>query len=106
MPPLRLVGERGQLGGVEPVGAQQVAAIPVLDPLLAEHRTQAAHQHRELLAWPGRRIMLPQGVDEHVGRHHLPGAEGQVLQRQPRLPTAECLRLDPVHAEFAEHADG
>jgi hypothetical protein len=53
-----------------------------------------------------RLITFPQRVDEHVRRHYLPGAEGQLLQRQPRLLAAERLRLDPVHAEFAEHADG
>jgi hypothetical protein len=78
----------------------------VLDPVAAEHRAQPAHQHGELVLGPGGRRVAPQGVDQHVGRHDLAFGQGQQLQRQPRLPAAERLRLDPVHAEIAEHPHG
>ena len=96
-------GEHRQLGRVQPVTVQQVALVPVLDPVTAEHRAQPAHQHRQLVLGPGRRDGVPQRVDQHAGRHGLPGAQRDQLQGQPRLPAAQRLRLDPVHAEVAEH---
>ena len=105
-PRLHLVGEHGQLGRVQPVAVQQVAVVAMLDPVAAQHRAQPAHQHRQLILGPGRRGRVPQRVDQHVGRHGLPAAQREQVQRQPRLPAAERLRLDPVHAEIAQHPHG
>jgi len=82
---------------------QQVSLVPALDPVAPEHRAQPAHQHRQLVLGPGRRDGVPQRVDQHPGRHGLPGAQRDQLQGQPRFPAAERLRLDSVHAEVAEH---
>ena len=102
-PALHLLGEHPQFGRVEPVAVQQVAAVPALDPVAAEHGTQPAHQHGQLIIRPRGRGVPPERVDEHSRRHRLPLRQGQQLQRLPRLPAAERLRLDPVHAEVAEH---
>jgi hypothetical protein len=85
---------------------QQVTAVTVFDPVPAEDRAEAAHQHSDLVLGARRRRGAPQGVDEHVDRNGLAFGHGQQLQRQPRLPAAERLRLDPVHAEIAEYPDG
>ena len=85
---------------------QQVTAVPVLDPVAAKHRAQPAHQHGKLIIGPGGRGVGPEGVDEHVGRDDLLLRQGEQLQRQPRLPAAERLRLDPVHSEITEHPHG
>ena len=102
-PAVHLLGERGQLGRVEPVTDQQVATISVLDPVPAQHRPQPADQHGQLVLGLGRRRVAPQRVDQHVGRHDLALGQGQCAERQPALPAAQGLRLDAVHAEVAQH---
>ncbi|HLI40131.1 MAG TPA: hypothetical protein VKV35_00590 [Streptosporangiaceae bacterium] len=102
----RLAGEAGQLGRVEPVAAQEVTAVAVLDPVTAEHRTEPADQHGQLVLGPRGRCAGPHRVDEHARRHGLPGGQGQQVQGQPGLLAAQRLRLDPVHAEVAKHPHG
>ena len=77
----------------------------MLDPVAAEHRAQPAHQDRDLILWPGRRGVTPQGVGQDGGRHDVALGEREQQQRLPRLPAAQGLRLDAVHAEVAEHPD-
>ena len=102
-PPGGLVGERGQFRRVEPVAAEQVTAVAVVDPVAAEDRAQPAHQHGKLVVGPGGRGVAPQRVGEHGRRHRLPVGERQELQRDPGLPAAQCLWRHAVHAEVAEH---
>jgi hypothetical protein len=104
LPPVGLVGERSQFGSVQPVAAQQVTAVAVVDPVAAEDRAEPAHQHGKLVVGPGGRGVAPQRVGEHGRWHHLPVAERQQLQREPGLPAAQGLRLHTVHAEVAEHS--
>jgi len=78
----------------------------MLDPVASQDRTQPAHQDRQLILGPGGRGGVPQRVDQHAGRHGLPAGQREQLQREPRLAAAERLRLDPVHAEIAEHPHG
>jgi hypothetical protein len=126
-------GEHGVTGGSAPVGegAQQRrladAGLPVDDQGL---RRAAAGSRRgrfeagelgvpadraggggrgrrgNLILGAGRRGALPQGLDEHAGRHGPPGGQREQVQRQPRLPAAERLLLDAVDAEIAEHPHG
>jgi hypothetical protein len=58
-PRLHLPGEHRQLGRVQPVTVEQVALVPVLDPVTAEHRAHPAHQHGQLVLGPGRRGGFP-----------------------------------------------
>ena len=56
---VHLFGERSQLGRVEPVTDQHVAAVTALDALPAQHRTQPADQHRHLVLRAGRAASRP-----------------------------------------------
>ena len=105
-PRFHLAGEHGQFGRVQPVAVQQVTVVAMLDPVAPQDRAQPAHQDRQLILGPGGRGGVPQRVDQHVGRHGLPGGYREQLQREPRLPAAQRLRLDSVHAEIAEHPHG
>ena len=87
-PPVRLVGELGQLGRVEPVTAQQVTTVVVFDPVPAEDRAQPAHQDGQLVVGPGWWAGVPQSVDQHGRGHRLAVGERQQPQREPGLPAA------------------
>jgi hypothetical protein len=85
---------------------QQVSLVAMLDPVTPQDRAQPAHQHRQLVLRPCGRGDLPERVDQHIHRHGLSVGQREQVQREPRLPAAECLRLDAVHAEIAEHPHG
>ena len=102
-----LVDQAGQLGRVQPVVVQPVAAVLVADPFpAAEDRAEAADQHRQLVLGAGRGSGGPQRVGQHVGSDDGALAEGQQVQYLAGLAAAQGVRGQPVHAEVAEDPDG
>ncbi len=92
-----------QFGDVEPVGGQRPAAVGPGQPVGAEHRAEAAHEHPDLLDGFGRPVVVgPQDVGHRVGRDGLAPGQGQDLDQRAGLAAAEGAALDPLDLEPAE----